>query len=149
MAHSLTEAEVHSIVSTPVDGLVAAETGQHRLPGCGEIGGQGTIKLTLPKFMLHPTGTPGLVQALPVLSVGLVLVYDFLVDVDGSVLMQTENVGVFRFEHRVVVNSPGVAEIEFFGYRVPEVRVYEPATRHPQRGGRTWQTCLRPQCSSR
>ena len=73
MAHALAEAQVDAIIVAAVDGLVTAQTGQHRLTSCGKSSLSGRIKFTFPKFMLHPTGRPGVVQAVPVVSVGLVL----------------------------------------------------------------------------
>src|SRR4029077_4923845 len=127
MAHALTEAQVHSIILAPVDGLVTAQTVQHRLPGCGKIGGQGTNQVDVAEVHVASGRKSGTGASITGAICRVAAIYDFLVNVDCFVLMQTENVGVFGLKHRVVVNSPRITDVEFLGYRVPEVRVHQAA----------------------
>ena len=47
----------------------------------------------------------------------------FLVDVNGLVFVQTEDVDVFDFESRISIESPAITEIKFLGDRVAIVRI--------------------------
>src|SRR6266849_248136 len=106
-AHALAEAEVEPIVAVAIDGFIIAHAIEHRLAGsCKCIGERPR------KDYISATVGPRRY---------------FLVDVDRLVLMQTEHVGIFRFEDGATVESPGIAEIEFLGHRVPVVGVNDAA----------------------
>src|SRR5579863_222513 len=106
-AHTLAEAEIYAVVTIAIDGRVIADAGENRLARGTECGRQ----------------RPGQ----DYVSAGVRSGGNFLVDIDGLVLMQTENMGVFRFEDRVVVHSPAVADVKLFGYRVAIVGVDDAA----------------------
>ena len=49
--------------------------------------------------------------------------YDLLIDVDGLVLVQAEDVSVFSLEHRIVIQRPAITDIELLGDRIAVVGV--------------------------
>src|SRR5207249_9308632 len=48
-------------------------------PAAVKSADRGRVKLTFPKFMLHPTGSPGLVQAVPLESVPVTTFWSMLI----------------------------------------------------------------------
>src|SRR6266446_114054 len=50
------------------------------------------------------------------------------IDVDGFVLVQAEHVNVFRLDHRLRGNRPGIPAVPFFSDRVAIVRIHDAAS---------------------
>ena len=91
MAHPLTVAEVHAVVAIAVDGFFVANARQDRLASSET---KAAVK-----------GRPRITFPLPSTPIG-----HFLIDVDGLVLVQAEDVSVFGLEHRVVIQRPAITD---------------------------------------
>ncbi len=109
MAHSLAEAEVHTVVMLAVNGLIdtnAPQSRQRRVRRC--------------KRRIE--------WAIAALGVNrLRRVRHFLIDVDGLVPVQAEHVRVLDFERGVCIQRPAIAGIEFLGHWVPIVGGHQAA----------------------
>src|SRR5580700_5574752 len=107
MGHPLAEAEVHSVVVRAANRLFVSNAGQLRLRRSGKR----RIEWAIAALLAN----------------GLRRIRQFLVNVDGLVLVQTENVRVFRFDYRIGIERPAIPKVELFGYRVAVVGVHQPA----------------------
>src|SRR6266851_5149198 len=56
------------------------------------------------------------------------------IDVDGFVLVQAEHVNVFRLDHRLRGNRPGIPAVPFFSDRVAIVRIHDAASGYSRHG---------------
>src|SRR6185312_5470166 len=80
-----------------------------------------------------------------------------LIDIDGLVLVQAENMGIFRFQHGILSQRPAITEVEFFGYRIAVIGIDQAShasIRELRRGssdGWHWADSVLPlcQCQSR
>ena len=109
MGHALAIAEVYAVIVRATDGLPRYE----RWPFRADWGAaaKGSIQRAVAAL-----GTAGLRG-----------VRDFLVDVYGLVLMEAENVSVLHLDHRVVIERPTVADVEFLGHGVAIVGIDQTA----------------------
>src|SRR5438067_5967604 len=106
MGQALAIAEVPAIVVSAANGLFVADAAQYRQTSCVEC----------------------IIQWR---SAANAIYGDALVHIDGFVDVETENVRVLSFDHRIWSEGPAVTEVEFFGYRVAVVGV-------EQTTGATW-----------
>ena len=114
MSHSLAEADVHAVIVRTADRFLVANTGELRIA----------------RHWLHKSIQGGCAANT---THGYALI-----DVDGLVFVQAQNMCVLHFEGGVLFERPTVTDVKLLCYRVAIVRVHQAAnaTRSEGRGGR-------------
>src|SRR5262249_25706753 len=120
MAHALTEAEIDTVIVLPIDGLVITHAGKHGLTSIIECIRKGTSEIVA---SVEQVGSQGSSWSGAGRSGSILPGYNPLIDVNGLVLMQAESVCVLRFKNGVVVDGPGITDIEFLGNRISVARI--------------------------
>src|SRR6266542_317166 len=108
MGQAVTVAEVHTVIVRATNRLLVANAGEG---GKTWIGCKRWVKrpiATLRTNRLRQIRHP-------------------LVNVDGLVFVQSEYVGVFHLNNRVLVQSPAIADVEFLGHWVAVIGIDQTA----------------------
>src|SRR5882724_86789 len=120
MSQALTVTEVHTVVVRATNRLFVANTGEG---GKTWIGCKRRIKRPIAALRTNR----------------LRQIRHPLVDVDGLVFVQSEHVGVFRLNNRVLVQSPAIADVELLGHWVAVIGIDQAANTTRCERSRRWQ----------